>query len=100
MQNINLFSLLDKKFIGADDLRKKLTNILSKLPSEKEVVITQNGKPKGVLLGVATYLEYQEVMERIADSDPKLIKEINEAIADVKAGNGVPAEKVWEELGI
>ncbi len=100
MQNINLYSLLDKKFVGADDLRKELTKILNKLSKEGEVVITQHGQPKGVLMDVATYLEYEEMLERIADSDPKLIKEINEAIADVKAGNGVPAEEVWKQLGI
>ncbi len=100
MQTINISSLLDKKFVGADDLRKELTKILSKLSKGDEVIITQHGRPKGVLMDVATYLEYEEILERIADSDPKLIKEINTAIADVKTGHGVPAEKVWEQLGI
>ncbi len=100
MQTINISSLLDKKFVGADDLRKELTKILSGLPKGGEVIVTQHGQPKGVLMDVATYLKYEELLERIADSDPKLIKEINAAIADVKAGHGVPAEKVWEQLGI
>lgn len=100
MQNINLYSLLDKKFVGADDLRKKLTNILSKLPNEKEVVITQNGKPKGVLLDIKSYLAIEELYEQIADLDPKLIKEVNKAVADVRKNGGIPAEQVWKELGI
>lgn len=100
MQTINVANILDKKFVGADDLRKELTNILKRLSKEGEVVITQHGQPKGILMDVASYLRYEEILEQIADSNPKLIKEINEAIADVKAGNGVPAEKVWEELGI
>ncbi len=100
MQTLNIADLLDKKFIGADDLRKELTNILNGLSKEREVVITQHGQPKGVLMDIASYLEYEELLEQLADSNPKLIKEINEAIADVKAGNGVPAEKVWKELGI
>lgn len=100
MQTINLYSLLDKKFIGADDLRKKLTDILSKLPREKEVVITQNGKPKGVLLDIKSYLEIEELYEQIADLDPKLIKRVNEAVEDIEKHGGVPAEEVWKQLGI
>lgn len=100
MQTINVADLLDKKFVGADDLRKELTHILSRLSKEGEVIVTQHGQPKGVLMDVASYLKYEELLEQLADSDPKLIKEINDAVADVKAGNGVPAEKVWEELGI
>lgn len=100
MQAFNLYSLLDKKFIGSDDLRKQLTDILNKLPKEKEVVITQNGKPKGVLLDIETFLKIQELEDEIADYKPKLVKEINKALADVKKHGGIPAEKVWKELGI
>lgn len=100
MQSINLYSLLDKKFVGADDLRKKLTHILSKLPTEKEVVITLNGKPKGVLLDIESYLEIEELYEQIADLNPKLIKRVNDAFADVRKHGGIPAEQVWKELGI
>ena len=100
MQTINLYSLLDKKFIGADDLRKGLTDILSSLPKEKKVIITQHGQPRGVLLDINSYLEYEELLEQIADSDPKLIKRINAAVADVKKHGGIPAEDVWKQLGI
>lgn len=100
MQNINLFSLLDKKFVGADDLRKKLTSILSTLPKDREVIITQNGKPKGVLLDIKSFLEIEELYEQIADLNPKLIKRVNQAVADVKKHGGIPAEQVWKELGI
>ena len=100
MQTINLYSLLDKKFIGADDLRKGLTDILSSLPKEKKVIITQHGQPRGVLLDINSYLEYEELLEQIADSDPKLIKRINAAVADVKKQGGIPAERVWKQLDI
>lgn len=100
MQNINLYTLLDKKFVGSDDLRKKLTNILNTLPKEKEVVITQNGKPKGVLLAIKSYLEIEELYEQIADLNPKLIKRVNEAVEDVRKHGGIPAKQVWKELGI
>lgn len=98
MQTINIASLLDKKFVGADEFRKELTNILNKLPKEGgEVIITQHGTPQAVLIDIESYLELQE---QIADNNPELIKEINEAIADVKAGNGVPAQEVFKKLGI
>lgn len=98
MQTLNLANILQKRFIGTDDLRRQLTEILDQLPKDGgELVITQHGKPQAVLMDLESYLELQEQM---ADADPELIEEINEAIADVKAGNGVPAEKVWEELGI
>ena len=100
MQTFTISDLLDKKFVGTDDLRKELTHILNGLSREGEIVVTQHGQPKGVLIDVTTYLEREELFEKIADSNPKLIKEINTAIADVKAGNGVPAKKVWEQLGI
>ncbi|MBI2315244.1 type II toxin-antitoxin system Phd/YefM family antitoxin [Candidatus Daviesbacteria bacterium] len=100
MQTINLYSLLDKKFIGADDLRKQLTDILSKLPKEKEMVITQNGKPKGVLVDIETYIRIKELKDDLADYDPKFVKKLNKALADVKKHGGIPAEKIWEELDI
>ena len=100
MQTINVANLLDKKFVGADDLRKELTKVLSRLSKDGEVIITQHGQPKGVLMDIATYLEYEELLEQIADSDPKLIKRINAAVEDVRKNGGIPAEKVWEELGI
>lgn len=98
MQTINLASLLQKKFIGTDDLRRQLSDILDKLPKEGgELVITQHGTPQAVLMDLDSYLELQE---QLADSNPEFIKEINEAIADVKAGNGVPAEQVFKQLNI
>ncbi len=100
MQTLNIADLLNRKFIGADDLRKELTNILNKLSKEGEVVITQHGQPKGVLMDIQSYLEIEELHEQLADLDPKLIKEVNAAVADTKKHGGIPAEEVWKELGI
>lgn len=100
MQTINVANILDKKFVGADDLRKELTNILSKLSKEGEVVITQHGQPKGVLMDIKSYLEIEELYEQLADLDPKLIKEVNSAVADTKKHGGIPAKQVWKQLGI
>ena len=100
MQTLSFSDVLQKKVVDVDDLRHRLTNILAKLPKEGEIVITQRGKPKGVLIDMASYLEWEELQEQIADSDPKLVKELNAAIADVRKGNGIPADEVFKKLGI
>lgn len=100
MQMINITDLLEKRFIGADDLRKQLTNILNGLAKNKEVVITQHGRPKGILLDIATYIKMQELADGLADYDPKFIKKMNRVLDDVKKHGGISADKVWEELGI
>lgn len=100
MQTLNLGYILQNKFIGIDDLRKGLSEILDKLPREKRLVITQHGQPKGVLMDIKSYLEIEELYEQLADLDPKLIKRVNAAVEDVRKHGGIPAEKVWEELGI
>lgn len=100
MQTLTFSDNLQKKVVGVGDLRRQLTNILAKLPKEGEIVITQRGKPKGVLIDVASYLEWEELQEQKADSDPKLVKELNDAIKDVRKGNGIPADEVFKKLGI
>ncbi len=97
MQTLSVASLLTKRFIGVDVLRRQLTAILDKLPSDREIVVTQHGKPQAVLLDLESYIELQE---RIADSDLKLIRGINRGVMDVQSGKGVPAEKVFQKLGI
>lgn len=97
MQTFSAASLLTKKFVGVDSLRRQLTAILDKLPNEQSVVVTQHGKPQAVLLDLESYIELQE---QLADSDLKLIKRVNEAVAEVRAGKGIPAEKVFQRLGI
>lgn len=101
MQTLTVSELIQKKFIGTNDLRRELAKILKRLQRERgEVVVTQHGKPQAVLIDLDSYLEFQELQEQIADLDPRLIKEVNKAIADIKAGKGVPAEEVFGKLAI
>ncbi len=98
MQTLNLTNFLQKRFIGADELRRQLTEILIKLPKEGgEIVVTRHGKPQAVLVDLESYLELQE---QLADADSGLIKDTNEAIADVKARGGKEAAKVFKDLGL
>lgn len=100
MQTLNISNLLDKKFVGTDELRRDLTKILNQVPQEGEVVVTQHGKPKVVMIDIETYLKIQELEDALSDYDPKFVKKMNKALANVKKYGGIPAEKVWEELGI
>ena len=97
MQVVNL---LDKRFIGADELRRDLTKILDQIPRGGDIVVTQHGKPKVVMVDIETYLRIQELEDELADYNPKFIKRMNRALADVKKHGGISADKVWEELGI
>lgn len=90
--------LLKKKFIGADDFRRDLTSILANLQKNGgEIVVTQHGKPRAILVDVEDYIELQD---QLADSDPKFIKRMNAALDDAKAGNVIPAEQVFKDLGL
>lgn len=100
MQTINLYSLLDKKFIGADDLRRDLTKILDHISQNKEIVVTQHGKPKGVLVDIETYMRIEELKDELADYNPKLVKRVNAALADAKAGNVEDMDEAFKKLGI
>lgn len=100
MQTLNWTNILQNKFIGTDDLRKSLSAILNKLPVEKRLVITQHGQPKGALIDLDTLIKLEELEDELADLDPKLIKRVNAAVEDVRKHGGIPAEKVWKQLGI
>lgn len=100
MQTLSLTNLLQKKFIGIDDFRKKLANILENLPKEKKMIITQHGQPKGALIDLDTLIKLEELEDELADYNPKLVKRVNAALADAKKGNVVGMEKAFKELGI
>lgn len=93
-----LGNILQKKFIGTDDLRRQLTEILDKLPEEGgEIVVTQHGKPQAVLVDLESYLETQE---QIADNNPQLITRLNKALKKAESGEKVAANKVFQDLDI
>lgn len=90
-------SVLKKKFIGADDLRRDLSDILNKLPQDsEEVVITQRGKPKAVLLDVNTYLELKDIQEDVVQ--PGYIDSLYKELEKVKKGKAKTHEDLIKEL--
>lgn len=94
-------AVLQKKFMGMDDLRRQLGKVLETLPQEKEVVITHHGKPQGILIDVQTYLDIQELKEQIADSDPRFVRKMNTAWEDAqRPGHTVNIDDVFDKLDI
>lgn len=66
MQTINFNSLLDKKFIGTDELRRNLTKILNELSQKGgEFIVTQHGIPKAVLMDIESYIKLEKRIEDI-----------------------------------
>ena len=96
---MTLPTLLEKKFVGTHELRTKLSELLKELRKQGgEVVITQQGKPAAILMDVELYLELQETLQDL--SQPGFVEELNRAIEEVEGGKGVPAEEVFQKLGI
>lgn len=92
-----LTTLLRKKYIGADDLRRDLTQILDNLPNEKnEVVITQHGKPKAVLLNLNTYLQLTDIQEDTIQ--PGYIDSLYDELEKVQKGKGITHKDLLKKL--
>ena len=99
MQTYPLAQILKKRFIGADDLRKSLSDIVEKLPDEKkEIVITQHGKPKAILLDLNTYLELTDIKEDIIQ--PGYIDTLYKELEAVKKGKGISHDELVKKLKV
>lgn len=97
MQTYPLRQILKKRFIGADDLRRDLSDIIDKLPSEQgEIVVTQHGKPKAVLLDLNTYLELTDIQEDIIQ--PGYIDSLYKELEKVKKGKGITHQQLLKDL--
>lgn len=88
---------LNKKFIGVDDFRRELSDILEKLPQEdNELVITQHGQPKAVLLDLNTYLELKDIQEDVIQ--PGYISSLYKELEKVKKGEGTTHKDLVKKL--
>lgn len=96
MQTAAISSVLKDKFIGADDLRRQLSNILDTLPQKTRVVVTQHGKPKAVLLDLATYLELIDIQEDVLQ--PGYIDSLYKELEEVQKGKGISHKELVAKL--
>lgn len=95
--NASQATALRKKFIGVDDLRRDLSDILEKLPQEdSELVVTQHGKPKAVLLDLNTYLELTDIQEDVIQ--PGFIDSLYSELEKVQKGKGLTDKELKKKL--
>jgi prevent-host-death family protein len=87
MKNINVSSDIVPIGEFKSSLAKWLKNIQR---SGQHLVITQNGRPAGVLLSPA---EYDDLMYK-----QTFIESVNRGIADIESGNIYTTEKLKKEL--
>jgi prevent-host-death family protein len=69
-----------------DDLSRYL-----RLAAGEEIVITRNGRPAGVLIGLATEDDWFEYR---LENHPEFLRRIRAARSAMQAGRGIPLEDV------
>jgi prevent-host-death family protein len=72
--------------IVKDDLSRLL-----RIAEKEQVIITRHGKPAGVLIG---FKSEDDWFEYRLENDPRFQKRIEAARRNIRAGKGVPLEKV------
>jgi prevent-host-death family protein len=98
--------LLQAQFVGAYELREKLPQLLAALTKDqKELVITQNGKPAGVMQSVAGYLRMKMLIEELEEAvkestDFEYWRELAKDKKTLLQGRGVSAQKVFAKLNL
>jgi len=89
MKNINVSS----DIVPIGEFKSKLSKWLKNIQrSGRHLVITQNGRPAGVLLSPA---EYDELMYK-----QTFIESVNRGIADIESGSTYTTEELKKELRI
>lgn len=85
------------KTIKATDAKKKLLELIREADESFErYCITRNGEPKVVLMSVDDYEGWLETLEIM--SDEETVHDIREARKELKAGKGIPFEKILEKI--
>lgn len=80
------------KTVALSDVKNDLSKYL-RAAEQEEVVITRHGKPAGVLKGFASEDEWFEY--RLLN-DPRFLKRIQKARKEIRAGKGIPIERLKE----
>jgi prevent-host-death family protein len=78
------------KKVALSEVRDDLPKYL-RIAEDEDVLITQDGKPAGVLIGLRSeddWLDYQ------LENDPRFLQRIEEARQELREGRGVRLEDV------
>ena len=99
MQTLSTAELVKKKFVETEDLRKRLTDILDRLPETGgEIVVTQHGKPQAILLDLESYLNLYETLEDL--QRPGFIESIYKGLKEIDKGKSISHEQLKKNLGL
>ena len=82
------------KIASVADVKAHLSAYL-KASEEGPIVITRNGKPTAVLLGVS---DEEELERLIMAHSPRLRAILGAARERIQAGAGIPDEEFWEDV--
>jgi len=86
-------------FISIRELRPKLADVIARVHNQFDrYVITRRGKPEVMLISIEDYESILETLE--IQSDKSLMRRLKQAEKDLKAGKGVPLDKIHKELGL
>lgn len=67
-----------------------------RLAEQDEIVITQNGKPAGILIGFESEDDW---LDYLLENDPRFLRRIDSARQSIEAGRGVRIEDLEFEEG-
>lgn len=81
------------KQVAFAELRDHLSRYLLEA-SEDQIVITKHGKPAGVLSGFSGEDDWFDFQ---LENDPRFLKKIEESRAAIRAGQGIPWERIKQE---
>jgi prevent-host-death family protein len=70
------------------EIRRDISGLLREAES-REIFITRNGKPAGVLIGFASEEDW---FDYHLENDPRFLRRIQEARTSLRAGRGVKLE--------
>lgn len=88
-----------KNTMSITEARKQIFDITDdiQIPG-RYYVLTEKGRPKAVLLSAEEFESWQETLD-IMEQFPYILKDIEEAHKDIRAGRVVPLEDVLTDLG-
>jgi prevent-host-death family protein len=79
--------------VGVKEAQEKLTKLIRAAEEGDQVVITREGTPVAVLLGVGEYNSMVATLQEMAD--PGALRALREAQTDAKAGRVYTYEEVF-----
>jgi prevent-host-death family protein len=78
------------KMVALSEVKADLPRYL-RLAEKEAIIITRNGKPTGILIGLA---DDDDGFDQRLENDPRFLQRIATARASVRAGNAVRLEDV------